>query len=65
MAAGYAANSYREAIVSRRIAAAEESERRAHESRELAAKLMDAYGDGESLDALEKAVAVYESQNRT
>lgn len=62
MAAGYAANSYR---IARQVAMAEEAERRAHESRVLASKLLDAYGDGSSLESLENAVAVYESQNRT
>lgn len=60
-AAGYAANAYRQTAAERR---AVEAERQARESGRLAAELMDAYGDGESLDALERAVAVYESQNR-
>jgi hypothetical protein len=39
-------------------------ERQAHERRRMQTELMEAYGDGESLDALERAVAVYESQKR-
>ncbi|KAH7347636.1 hypothetical protein B0T11DRAFT_143276 [Plectosphaerella cucumerina] len=60
-AAAYAANTYRESAALRREA---EMERQAHERRRMQTELMEAYGDGESLDALERAVAVYESQKR-
>lgn len=48
-------------MVQQHLAMAAEVERQAVESRELAAKLMDAYGDGESMEGLERAVAVYEA----
>lgn len=39
-----------------------EAERHAHESRELAAKLLDAYGDSSSPEDLQRAVEVYETE---
>ncbi|KAJ0383161.1 hypothetical protein COL922a_011053 [Colletotrichum nupharicola] len=64
VAVGYGLNTYRQAMVQRRIAMAEQAERQAVEDRKRAAKLMDAYGDRSSLEELEKAMQVYEAQNQ-
>lgn len=50
-------------MVERRQAKNAAAEKQAIEDRKRAAKLMDAYGDRSSLEELEKAMAVYESQN--
>ncbi|KAJ0329404.1 hypothetical protein COL5a_003960 [Colletotrichum fioriniae] len=62
-AVGYGLNAYREGMVERRQAKNAAAEKQAIEDRKRAAKLMDAYGDRSSLEELEKAMAVYESQN--
>ncbi|KAL0935902.1 uncharacterized protein CTRU02_208117 [Colletotrichum truncatum] len=64
VAVGYGLNSYRQNMVQRRLAMAEEAEKRAVEDRKRAAKLLDAYGDRSSLEELEKAMQVYEAQNQ-
>ncbi|KAK2052362.1 hypothetical protein LY76DRAFT_526831 [Colletotrichum caudatum] len=64
VAVGYGLNTYREGMVQRRLASAAAAEKQAVEDRKRAAVLMDAYGDRSSLEALEKAVQVYESQNQ-
>ncbi|KAG7049836.1 hypothetical protein CCUS01_03944 [Colletotrichum cuscutae] len=63
VAVGYGLNAYREGMVERRRAKNAAAEKQAIEDRMRAAKLMDAYGDRSSLEELEKAMAVYESQN--
>ncbi|WYZ35254.1 hypothetical protein EsH8_I_001530 [Colletotrichum jinshuiense] len=63
VAVGYGLNAYRESMVQRRLASAE-AEKRAIEDRKRQASLMDAYGDRSSLEALEKAMQVYEAQNQ-
>ncbi|KAL2756461.1 hypothetical protein ACRALDRAFT_1063606 [Sodiomyces alcalophilus JCM 7366] len=63
IAAAYAVNYYVQLeTTSRRAAALAEHERQARESRALTIELLDAYGDGSSLEALEKAVEVYEAR---
>ncbi|KAK2046125.1 hypothetical protein LZ31DRAFT_540717 [Colletotrichum somersetense] len=64
VAVGYGLNTYREGMVQRRLASVAAAEKQAVEDRKRAATLMDAYGDRSSLEALEKAVQVYESQNQ-
>ncbi|GKT54481.1 hypothetical protein ColTof4_13726 [Colletotrichum tofieldiae] len=64
VAVGYGLNTYREGMVQRRLANAAAAEKQAIEDRKRAALLMDAYGDRSSLEALEKAMQVYESQNQ-
>ncbi|OLN88182.1 hypothetical protein CCHL11_00116 [Colletotrichum chlorophyti] len=64
VAVGYGLNAYRESMVQRRLAMAAEAEKQAIEDRKRAAKLLDAYGDRSSLEELEKAMQVYESQNQ-
>ncbi|KXH66822.1 hypothetical protein CSAL01_04792 [Colletotrichum salicis] len=63
VAVGYGLNAYREGMVERRQAKNAAAEKQVIEDRKRAAKLMDAYGDRSSLEELEKAMAVYESQN--
>ncbi|EEY15297.1 hypothetical protein D7B24_009281 [Verticillium nonalfalfae] len=65
IAVGYAASSYAMGMSQRRSARLAEMERQQAESRLRASKLMDAYGDGTSLESLERAVALYEAQNRS
>ncbi|ROT36737.1 hypothetical protein SODALDRAFT_361556 [Sodiomyces alkalinus F11] len=61
IAAAYAVNHYIQLEAASRRAA-ENDERQARESRALTIELLDAYGDGSSLEALEKAVEVYEAR---
>ncbi|KAM0325728.1 hypothetical protein ACHAQA_007028 [Verticillium albo-atrum] len=65
IAIGYAASSYGQVLSQRRSARIAESERQQSERRLRESKLMDAYGDGNSLESLERAVALYEAQNRS
>ncbi|TKW49959.1 hypothetical protein CTA1_11194 [Colletotrichum tanaceti] len=65
VAVGYGLNVYREGMVQRRLARTAAAEKQAIEDRKRATMLMDAYGDRSSLEALEKAMEVYESQNQT
>ncbi|KAK4109071.1 hypothetical protein N656DRAFT_771246 [Canariomyces notabilis] len=60
--AGYGIASYREAQGSQRLAAAEQAEA---ERRRRNAALADAYGDRSSLEELERAIKVYEAQQRS
>ncbi|TQN64596.1 hypothetical protein CSHISOI_10835 [Colletotrichum shisoi] len=64
VAVGYGLNVYREGMVQRRLARTAAAEKQAIEDRKRATMLMDAYGDRSSLEALEKAMEVYESQNQ-
>ncbi|KAK4134440.1 hypothetical protein BT67DRAFT_379651 [Trichocladium antarcticum] len=60
--AGYAVASYREAQVSARLAAADSAATATAAQRRRDAQMADAYGDRGSLEALERAMRVYEAQ---
>ncbi|KAH8886935.1 hypothetical protein GQ53DRAFT_329621 [Thozetella sp. PMI_491] len=61
---GYAVVAYRQGQTERSTARAEAAERSEAERRRRDALLMDAYGDRDSIEALEHAMKVYESQQR-
>ncbi|KAK4044132.1 hypothetical protein C8A01DRAFT_31734 [Parachaetomium inaequale] len=65
--AGYAVTSYRDAQAQSQLAAssspsAEQAEAAERRRQQREAAMADAYGDRDSLEALERAVAVYEAQ---
>ncbi|KAK4228586.1 hypothetical protein QBC38DRAFT_361562 [Podospora fimiseda] len=61
VAAGYAAVSYRGAQIDKQMAAAEQADL---ERRRKNLQLADAYGDRSSLEELERAMRVYEAQQK-
>ncbi|KAK3989323.1 hypothetical protein QBC44DRAFT_291132 [Cladorrhinum sp. PSN332] len=61
VAAGYAVVSYRGAQIEKQMAAAEQADL---ERRRKNIALADAYGDRSSLEELEKAMRVYEAQQK-
>lgn len=62
--AGYGISTYRRSQIERYSVQMAELERQEAERRRANALLMDAYGDGSSLEGVEKAMALYEAQRR-
>ncbi|PSR82380.1 hypothetical protein BD289DRAFT_483896 [Coniella lustricola] len=61
---GYGISTYRRGQLERYSARTAELERQEAERRRANALLMDAYGDGSSLEGVEKAMALYEAQQQ-
>lgn len=59
---GYGISVYRQSQIERYFARADESQRLDRERRRRTALLLDAYGDKSSLDDIQHAMMIYESQ---